>query len=165
MRRTQLGGNPGDLGNGVRRVQGNVVIRTCPTLKFASSAGPFGLLRRFPWISRYRRPNRPAKPGLIAQTSMMRRRPLSRTHWLLRRRSGSASRRRRARCRGALSPAAREARSALANDSVVTFGQVRMKSCAGKIDHRRVDAVDEHMSALRHIEPPDQFGERAVARS
>ena len=35
----------------------------------------------------------------------------------------------------------------------------------GQIDHREIDAVDQHASALRHVETLDQLGERALARA
>ena len=33
----------------------------------------------------------------------------------------------------------------------------------GDVDHREVDAVDQHAAALGHVEPLDQLGERALA--
>ena len=30
---------------------------------------------------------------------------------------------------------------------------------------REIDAVDQHAAALRHVEPLDQLGERALARA
>ena len=35
----------------------------------------------------------------------------------------------------------------------------------GGVDHREIDAVDQHAPALRHVEPLDQLGERALARA
>ncbi len=33
----------------------------------------------------------------------------------------------------------------------------------GGVDHGEIDAVDQHAAALRHIEPLDQLGQRALA--
>ena len=35
----------------------------------------------------------------------------------------------------------------------------------GEVDHREIDAVDQHAPALRHVEPLHQLGERALARA
>ena len=35
----------------------------------------------------------------------------------------------------------------------------------GDIDHREVDAVDQHAPALRHVEPLHQLGQRRLARA
>ena len=40
-----------------------------------------------------------------------------------------------------------------------------LASQPGQIDHREIDAVDQHASALRHIETLDQLGDGALARA